>query len=116
MVANVESEPSDATDASELGQRALRRLFLATLGAGVVFREESGKLFEYLVERGTPLEKPVRRRVATARETIARDVARADQAVRRAVGRIVSRHSDPRAEIAELSEAADRLQARIERL
>ena len=106
MVANVETEPTGATDDTAPGPSALKRLYLATLGGGVVIREESGKLFEYLVERGTPLEEPVRRHVANAREKI-----------NRAVGRVVSRHSDPKAaEIADLSAAADRLQERMERL
>ena len=106
MVANVETEPTGATDDTEPGPSALKRLYLATLGGGVVTREESGKLFEYLVKRGTPLEEPVGRHVANAREKI-----------NRAVGRVVSRHSDPKAEeIAELSAAADRLQYRMERL
>ena len=71
-----------------------------------MIREESGKLFEYLVERGTPLEEPVRQHVANAREKI--DLA---------VGRVVRRHSDPKEEeLADLSAAADRLQERMDRL
>ena len=106
MVANGETEPAGATDDTEPGPSALKRLYLATLGSGVVIREESGKLFEYLVERGTPLDEPVRQHVANARETIDR-----------AVGRVVRRHSDPKEEeIAELSAAADRLQERMDRL
>ena len=117
MVTNIETEPAGSTDDTKLGPSALRRLYLATLGAGVVIQEESGKLFEYLVERGTPLEEPVRQRVVNAREQINRDVARAGKAVDRAVSRVVSRRSDPRGdEIAELSAAADRLQERMERL
>ena len=117
MVANVETEPTGATDDTEVEPSALKRLYLATLGGGVVIQEESGKLFEYLVERGTPLEEPVRQRVVNAREKIERDVARAGKAVNRAVGRVVSRHSDPKGEeVAELSEAADRLQERMDRL
>ena len=105
MDANVETEPG-TTDNTEPGPSALKRFYLATLGAGVVIREEGGKLFEYLVERGTPLEEPVREHVANAREKIDR-----------AVGRVVRRHSDPKEEeIAELSAAADRLQERMERL
>ena len=70
-----------------------------------------------MVERGTPLEQPVRQHVADAREQVARDVKRAATAVNRAVGRVVSRHADPKEEeIAELSAAADRLQERMERL
>ncbi len=116
MVANVETEPA-ATDDTEPGPSALKRLYLATMGSGVVIREESGKLFEYLVERGTPLEEPVRQHVANAREQIARDLARAGKAVNRAVDRVVRRHADPKEEeIAELSAAADRLQERMERL
>ena len=100
MVANVETEPTGETDDTEPGPSALKRLYLATLGGGVVIREESGKLFEYLGKRGPPREAPVGRHVATAREKS-----------NRAVGRVVSRHSDPKAEeIAELSAAADRLQ------
>ena len=105
MVANVETEPG-TTDDTEPGPSALKRLYLATLGGGIVIREESGKLFEYLVERGTPLEEPVRRHVAGARESI-----------NRTVGRVVRRHADPKAEeIAELSATADRLEKRMERL
>ncbi len=117
MVANVETEPTGATDDTEPGPSALKRLYLATLGGGIVIREQSGTLFEYLVERGAPLEEPVRQHVANAREKIDRDVARAGKAVKRAVDRLVSRHSDPQGEeIAELSAAADRLQKRMERL
>ena len=105
MVTTVETEPS-ATNDTEPGPTALKRIYLATLGGGVVIREESGKLFEYRVERGTPLEEPVRQHVANAAE-----------AVNRAVGRVVNRHSDPKAEeIAKLSAEADRLRERIERL
>ena len=117
MVAKLETEPTAETDDTEPGPSALKRLYLATLGGGVVIREESGKLFEYLVERGTPVEEPVRQHVAHAREKIDRDVARAGTAVNRAVGRVVSRHSDPkREEITELSAAVDRLQERMDRL
>ena len=106
MVANVDTEPTGATDDTGQGPSALKKLYLATLGGGIVIREESGKLFDYLVERGTPLEEPVRRHVANAREKIDR-----------AVGRVVSRHSTPKAgEVAELSAEADRLQERMERL
>ncbi len=106
MDANVQTERTGATDDTEPGPSALKRLYLATLGGGIVIREESGKLFEYLVERGTPLEEPVRQHVANALEKI-----------EHAVGRVVSRHSDPKeAEIAELSAAADRLEERMERL
>ena len=104
-----ETKPG-ATDDTEPGPSALKRLYLATLGSGDAIREESGKLFERMVERGTPLEEPVRQHVADAREQIARDV-------KRAVGRVVSRHADPKEEeIAELSAATDRLQERMERL
>ena len=116
MAEHVETESTGASDDTP-GPSALRRLYLATLGGGVVVREQSGKLFEYLVERGTPLEEPVAQYVANARENIERDVARAGKAVNRAVGRAGSRHSDPKGEeIAELSAAADRLQERMERL
>ncbi|MCH7748976.1 MAG: hypothetical protein E2P06_08930 [Acidobacteria bacterium] len=105
MGANVETEPGATAD-TEPGPSALKKLYLAMLGGGIVILEESGKLFEYLVERGTPLEEPVRQHVATARETIDR-----------AVDRVVSRHTDPKGvEIAELSKAADRLQERMDRL
>ena len=106
MVTNAETEPTGATAETEQGPSALKKLYLATLGGGIVVKEESSKLFQYLVERGTPLEEPVRRRVVDAREKIDR-----------AVGRVVSRHSTPKAgEVAELSAEADRLQERMERL
>jgi polyhydroxyalkanoate synthesis regulator phasin len=115
-VANEETEPGETHD-TRPGPSAFKKLYLASLGGGVVIQEESGKLFEYLVERGTPLEEPVRQRVANARDQIARDVKRAGKAVNRAVGRVVSRHSSPKdEEIAELSAAVDRLQDRMGRL
>ena len=86
MVANVETEPTGATDNTAPGPSALKRLYLATLGGGVVIREESGKLFEYLVERGTPLDEPVRQHLANARETI----DRADRAIARRSSRGVA--------------------------
>ena len=117
MTANADAEPTGATGDTTLGPSALKKLYLATLGAGVVIREESGKLFEHLVERGTPLEEPVRQHVASAREKIDRDVTRAAKAVNRAVDRVVTRYSNPKEkEIAELTVAADRLEERMKQL
>ena len=117
MVANVEVETNGAIDDTEQGPSSLKRLYLATLGAGVVIREESPRLFEYLVERGTPLEEPVRQHLANARERIDHDVERAGKAVNRAVGRVVRRYSGPKKEeIDGLSAEVDGLRERAERL
>ena len=117
MAENTEAEPTSTTDDTMIGPTTLKKLYLATLGAGVVIREESGKVFEHLVERGTPLEEPVRQHVANVRDRIDRDMTRAGKAVNRAVDRVVTRYSAPKEEeIAELSVAADRLQERMERL
>ena len=117
MVANVGVETNGVIDDTEEGPSPLKRLYLATLGAGVVIREESPKLFEYLVERGTPLEEPVRQHVADARERIDRDVERAGKAVNRAVGRVVRRYSRAKEEdVEELSAEVDDLEERAERL
>ncbi len=117
MVTNAETEPTGATAETEQGPSALKKLYLATLGAGVVIREESPKLFEYLVERGTPLEEPVRQHLANARERIDHDVERAGKAVNRAVGRVVRRYSRAKEdEIDELSAEVDDLEERAERL
>lgn len=117
MTANTDAEPTAVTDDNTPGPSALKRLYLATLGAGVVIREESGKFFEYLVERGIPLEDPVRRYVVNARDMIDSDLTRAGKAVNRAVDRAVTRYSTPKGEeIGELTVAADRLEERMQRL
>ena len=117
MTANTDAEPTAATDDNTPEPTALKKLYLATLGAGVVIREESGKLFEHLVERGTPLEEPVRQHAATARDALDRDLTRAGKAVHRAVDRVVTRYSTPKEEeIAELTVVADRIQERMEKL
>jgi hypothetical protein len=92
MVAS-EVKQIGATVDTEVRPSPLKKLYLATLGAGVVIREEGGKLFEHLVERGTPLEEPVRQHVANAREQIDRDVTLAGAAINRAVGRVLRRDS-----------------------
>ena len=117
MVANVGVETNGAIDDTEGGPSPLKRLYLATLGAGVVIREEGPKLFEYLVDRGTPLEEPVRQHVADARERIDRDVEPAGKAVNRAVGRVVRRYSGAKEEdVEELSAEVGDLEERAERL
>ena len=88
MVASEVKQIGETVD-TDVGPSPLKKIYLATLGAGVVMREEGGKLFEHLVERGTPLEEPVRQHVANAREQIDRDVTRAGQAINRAVGRVL---------------------------
>ena len=114
--ATEETEPDETHD-TKPGPSAFKKLYLATLGGGVVIQEESGRLFEYLVGRGTPLEEPVRQHVADARDQVANDVKRARNAVNRAVGQVVSRHSSPKdEEIAELSATVDCLQERMGRL
>ena len=117
MVANADVETNGMIDDTEQGPSVLKRLYLATLGTGVVVREESPKLFEYLVERGTPVEEPVRQHLTKARERIDRDVERAGKAVNRAVGRVVRRYSGPKEEdVEELSAEVDDLEERAERL
>ena len=106
MSDNPKTEPAGAADDTTEGPSALKKIYQATLGGGAVIKEESVKLFDYLVERGAPLEEPVRQHVANAREKIDR-----------AVGRAVNRSSNQEEEkIAELSAAADRLRERAERL
>ena len=117
MVANVGVETNGAIDDTEEGSSPLKRLYLATLGAGIVIREEGPKLFEYLVERGAPLEEPVRQHRANARKRIEHDVERAGKAVNRAAGRVVRRYSGPKVkDVEDLSAEVDDLEKRAERL
>ena len=94
-----------------------RRLYLATLGAGVVIREEGRRLFEHLVERGAPLEEPMRKRSEAVKKKAAENLTRTGEAVGRAVGKAFGRYSKAdKDEMADLAAQVDRLGARVDKL
>ena len=118
MIASAENATQipDAAESSD-GVSAFRTLYRAALGAGIVVREEGGRLFDYLVERGTPLEEPLRRQAVAARQKIGKDAARGGRAINRAVGRVVRRYAGPaEEEITDLNTAADDLESRVDKL
>ncbi len=107
------SQPSTAEPPKASG----KRLYLAALGITVVAREEGRRLFEYLVERGTPMEEPVKERSAAIQKKTREDLSRAGEAIGRAVGKAFGRYAGPnREEVADLTAKVDRLDARVAKL
>ena len=111
-----ERDSSQQQDA-EPDRTSGKRLYLATLGATVVLREEGRRLFEYLVERGAPMEEPVGARSEAIKKKAGEDLTRTREAVGRAVGKAFGRyaHTD-KDEIADLAAEVERLGARVEKL
>ena len=106
--ATADEEPKDS---------AGRRLYLASLGAGVVLREEGSRLFEYLVERGGPLEEPVRQRARQVKEDATQGAQQVGRAVDRVVGKVFGRYAGPsRDEVDELGLQVEKLGARVDKL
>ncbi len=111
-----EKDTSQRQDA-EPDRTSGKRLYLAALGATVVLREEGRRLFEYLVERGAPMEEPVRERSGAVKKKAAEDLARTREAVGRAVGKAFGRYSQTdKDEMADLAAQVDRLGARVDKL
>ena len=94
-----------------------KKVYLASLGLVVVLREESTRLFDHLVARGAPLEKPVRERAAAVKKEVDKDLKRTREAVGRTLGKAFGRYAAPeKDELAGLAEQVDRLGDRIEKL
>ena len=111
-----EKDTSQRQDA-EPDRTSGKRLYLAALGVTVVLREEGRRLFDYLVERGAPMEEPVRERSEAVRKKAAEDLARTRETVGRAVGKAFGRYSQAdKAEMADLADQVERLGARVDKL
>ena len=106
MVANGETEPAGATDDTEPGPSALKRLYLATLGSGVVIR---GRVASSSSTWSSAVRPSTSRCVSTSPTPARRSTA--PWAEWCAATRIRKRRRS-----AELSAAADRLQERMDRL
>ena len=110
-------EESSQDPSAEPAKSSGKRLYLAALGVTVVAREDGRRLFEYLVERGTPMEEPVKERSAAIKKMAREDLARTGEAIGRAVGKTFGRYAGPnRDEVADLAAQVDRLDARVAKL
>lgn len=93
-----------------------RKLFWASLGACVVARREGKRVFEYLVEQGSPLDDPVRRKAEKIKKDVGEDLHRAGEAIGRSVGKIFGRYAAPAKEdIEHLANKIDDLGKRVDK-
>ena len=93
-----------------------RKLFWASLGACVVARREGRRVFEYLVEQGSPFDEPVRQKAEKIRKDVGEDLHRAGEAVGRSVGKIFGRYAAPATEdIEDLASKVDDLGKWVEK-
>ena len=105
------------TEAPDRSPSVSKKLYLAALGLAVALREESVRLFDHLVARGAPLEKPVRERTAKVKKEVGKELKRTREAMGRTMGKAFGRYAAPeKDELSGLAEQVDRLGARIEKL
>lgn len=93
-----------------------RKLFWASLGTCVVARREGRRVFEYLVEQGSPFDEPVRQKAKKIKKDVGEDLHRAGEAVGRSVGKIFGRYAAPaEGDIKDLANKVDDLGKRVEK-